>query len=121
MKVNLIKLQRENLKVEKENVIQSSREKKSWFLKISTGVQKTIEEHCGAAGGKKWKGSERVNTGQILCACVYKWKNEKWDLLKLFQEWRVKENGGGGESSTVYLIYCKTFCKCHSVPYPAEQ
>jgi hypothetical protein len=29
MKVNLIKLQRENLKVEKENVIQSSREKKS--------------------------------------------------------------------------------------------
>jgi hypothetical protein len=45
---------------------------------------------------------------------------EKWDLLKLFQEWgeggkrRMKE----GVNST--RIYCKNFYKCHNVP-PVQQ
>jgi hypothetical protein len=25
----------------------------------------------------------------------------------------------GGNSSTIYLIYCKNFCKCHNVPPPS--
>jgi hypothetical protein len=30
---------------------------------------------------------------------------------------RIKENDGGGlNSSMIYLIYCKNFCKCHNVP-----
>jgi hypothetical protein len=36
--------------------------------------------------------------------------------LKLFQEWeegRIKGNDGGVNSA---MIYCKNFCKCHSVP-----
>jgi hypothetical protein len=28
----------------------------------------------------------------------------------------IKENGGVGDSSMLYLIYCKNFCKCHNVP-----
>jgi hypothetical protein len=31
----------------------------------------------------------------------------------------MKENGGGGNSSVKYLIYCKNFCKCHNVPPPS--
>jgi hypothetical protein len=27
-----------------------------------------------------------------------------------------KENDGGVNSSMMYLIYCKNFCKCHIVP-----
>jgi hypothetical protein len=46
-------------------------------------------------------------------------KMEKWDLLKLFQEWRKgdKENDGGVNSS---MIYCKNFCRCHNLP-PVQQ
>jgi hypothetical protein len=35
-------------------------------------------------------------SGNITYSCI---KMEKWDLLKLFQEWRnrIKENDGGGE------------------------
>jgi hypothetical protein len=30
---------------------------------------------------------------------------------------KEKENGGRGvNSSMIYLIYCKNFCKCHNVP-----
>jgi hypothetical protein len=28
----------------------------------------------------------------------------------------VKENGGGVNSSIMYLIHYKNFCKCHNVP-----
>jgi hypothetical protein len=31
----------------------------------------------------------------------------------------VKENGGGMNSSTIYLLYYRNFCKCHSVPPPS--
>jgi hypothetical protein len=28
----------------------------------------------------------------------------------------IKENDGGGEFNTIYVIYCKNFCNCHNVP-----
>jgi hypothetical protein len=31
----------------------------------------------------------------------------------------MKEPGGGVNSSMIYLIYCKNFSKCHSVPPPS--
>jgi hypothetical protein len=31
-------------------------------------------------------------------------------------EKEIKENGGGVNSSMIYSIYCKSFCKCHNVP-----
>jgi hypothetical protein len=49
-------------------------------------------------GGEGYK--ERVEEGEygtnITYSCM---KMEKWDLLKLFQEWRrgIKENDGVGE------------------------
>jgi hypothetical protein len=42
--------------------------------------------------------------------------------LKLFQELGVRgmnDNGGGVNSSIMYLIHCKNLCKCHSVPIPS--
>jgi hypothetical protein len=27
----------------------------------------------------------------------------------------LKENGGWGESNTIYVVYCKNFCVCHNV------
>jgi hypothetical protein len=32
---------------------------------------------------------------------------------------RIKENGGGVNSSMMYLTYCKNFCKCHNIPPPS--
>jgi hypothetical protein len=32
---------------------------------------------------------------------------------------RIKKNVEGVKSSMIYLIYCKNFCKCHSVPSPS--
>jgi hypothetical protein len=32
--------------------------------------------------------------------------------------WAVKENGGGVNSSMIYLIYCKNLCKCHNASLP---
>jgi hypothetical protein len=31
-----------------------------------------------------------------------------------------KGEGGGRNSRMIYLIHCKNFCKCHSVPYPEK-
>jgi hypothetical protein len=31
----------------------------------------------------------------------------------------MKENSRGVHSSTMYLIYCKNFCKCHNVFTPS--
>jgi hypothetical protein len=78
----------------------------------------------GTSGRREDVGKgRRRNTVQLLGTRVCKWKNE---TLKLFQEWgegRIKENGRGMEglnSSMMYLIYCKNFCKCHNVPHPTH-
>jgi hypothetical protein len=34
--------------------------------------------------------------------------------------WGMKKNGGEVNSSMIYLIYCKNFCKCYNVPYPVK-
>jgi hypothetical protein len=31
----------------------------------------------------------------------------------------MKENDGGVISRMIYLVQCKNFCKCHSVPPPS--
>jgi hypothetical protein len=31
----------------------------------------------------------------------------------------IKKNGGGVNSSMIYLIHCKIFCKCHNVTPPS--
>jgi hypothetical protein len=71
-------------------------------------------------GGGKYK--ERVwkseYGGNIMYACM---KTEKWNLLKLFQEWGKGDKGGWwgvGVNST--MIYCKNFCKCHNIS-PVQQ
>jgi hypothetical protein len=67
--------------------------------------------------GRRWGKYGRVY-------CVHMNVNEKMRLLKLFQEW---ERGGKRRmveemnSSMIYLIYCKNYCKCHNVPHPAQQ
>jgi hypothetical protein len=33
----------------------------------------------------------------------------------------IKENGGGVNSTMIYLIHCKNFCKCHNVPQPIKK
>jgi hypothetical protein len=32
----------------------------------------------------------------------------------------IKEHSGGVNSSMIYLVYCKNFCKCHNVLHPEE-
>jgi hypothetical protein len=59
------------------------------------------------------KGCRRVNIVQILCVHMY--VNRK--MLKLFHEWHRRIKGNMEvNSSMIYLIYCKNFCKCHNVP-----
>jgi hypothetical protein len=33
---------------------------------------------------------------------------------------RIKWTDGGADSSMIFLIYCKNFCKCHNIP-PSQQ
>jgi hypothetical protein len=34
---------------------------------------------------------------------------------------RIKENGGGVNSSVIHWEHCKNFCKCHSEHHLAQQ
>jgi hypothetical protein len=64
-------------------------------------------------GGYKEKVKEDECGGNLIYSCM---NMEKWDMLKLFQEWGekgIKEDDGGGEFN---YDYCKNFCKCHNVP-----
>jgi hypothetical protein len=67
-------------------------------------------------GGGKERKYESEYGGNVMYSCM---KMEKWELLKLFQEWGrgVKENDGGVNSTT---IQCKKFGECHNVP-PVQQ
>jgi hypothetical protein len=47
---------------------------------------------------------------------------QKWYLLKLFLEWKkggIKESSGLDGDNMTYMIYYKTFCKCHNVHPPS--
>jgi hypothetical protein len=58
-----------------------------------------------------------VNIVLILCTHVCKWKNDTcWNYSK--NGVGIKENDGMN-SSKIYLIYFKNFCKCHNVPPPS--
>jgi hypothetical protein len=46
-------------------------------------------------------------------------KMEKWDLLKLFQEWGRGDQGEWWRGKFDYDIF-KNFCKCHNGP-PVQQ
>jgi hypothetical protein len=41
------------------------------------------------------------------------------NIGRMGAEGRMKEEGGGVNSSKIQLIYCKNFCKCHNVPTPS--
>jgi hypothetical protein len=53
---------------------------------------------------------------QILCVHVCKWKMRPVETIPRMWRGRIQENGGGVNSSMIYLIYGKKFCKCHNVP-----
>jgi hypothetical protein len=36
-------------------------------------------------------------------------------------EGRIKEKDGGVNSTMIYLMHCKHFCKCHNVPPEKQQ
>jgi hypothetical protein len=64
---------------------------------------------------------ERVYEDEYGTNTVYTcMQMEKWDLLKLFQEWEGEiKNDEGVNSIMIYLIYCKNFWKHHNV-HPAQ-
>jgi hypothetical protein len=78
--------------------------------------------------GNNWKGKDiqkeckRVNIVQILCTHVCKWKMIPVETTPGMGGGRIKENDGGGWNSTMmYLRYYKNFCKCQNVPPPSTQ
>jgi hypothetical protein len=54
--------------------------------------------------------------------CVHRYVNGKMrpaeNIPGMGWGW-IKDNDGGMNSTMIYLIYCKNFCKCHNVP-PAQ-
>jgi hypothetical protein len=81
-----------------------------------TGGQKSSSWGAGTSGkGEEGgKGHGRVNKVQILCPHVCKWENDICSNSGMGGR-RVKKSGGGANSSMIYLIYFKNFCKCHNV------
>jgi hypothetical protein len=70
-------------------------------------MREDVEKECG-----------RVNMMQILCAHVCKWKNDTCWHHSNTGVGGKKKNGGGVNSSMIYLVYCNNFCKSHNVPTP---
>jgi hypothetical protein len=78
-------------------------------------------ERVGASGrGKKvGKGCRRVN---IVQYCVHMYVNgKKWDCSRKEERGDKGEWSRGVNSSMIYLIYCKNFCKCHTVSPPSTK
>jgi hypothetical protein len=54
--------------------------------------------------------------------CSWKLQQQKqhvsFETIPGMEERGMKVNIGGGDSSVIYLIYCKNFCKCYKVPSP---
>jgi hypothetical protein len=85
-------------------------------------VEQVLSEGDGTSGREEdvEKECRRVNIVQTL-VCIY--VNGERYLLKLLQEWEKenrKESDGGVNSTMIYLIYCKNFCKCHNVFPPTK-
>jgi hypothetical protein len=57
----------------------------------------------------------------LPCTHVCKWKNDIcWNYSRNWEGgWRKMVEGMN--SSTIYLLYCKNFCKCHNVPPPSNK
>jgi hypothetical protein len=51
-----------------------------------------------------------------VCEC----KNDTVETIPGIGEGRKKESGGGVNSSMIYLIHCKNFCKSHNVLPPSS-
>jgi hypothetical protein len=57
---------------------------------------------------------------QIICTHVCKWKNETcWNYSRNRTRGGWRRRVEGVNSSMIYLIYCKSSCKCPSVPPPS--
>jgi hypothetical protein len=68
---------------------------------------------------KVGRGCGRVNMVQILCSHVCKLKVIPVETTPAMGEVGIKENGGGVNSSMIYLVYSKNFCKCPNVLLPS--
>jgi hypothetical protein len=82
-------------------------------------VKQVLPGVGGGTSGKGRGGWRRVNMVQILCIHVCKWKNEICWNCSRNQGRGIKKNGEGVDSSMIYLIHCRNFCKCHNVPPPS--
>jgi hypothetical protein len=80
---------------------------------LPRGDGRNGEEEVGKGHGRVKYSANTVHTCKQM---------EKWDMLKLFQEWwegGIKRMVEEVNSSMVYLIYYKNTCKCHNVPPPS--
>jgi hypothetical protein len=68
---------------------------------------------------EKWWRS--VNMVQILCTHVCKWKNEACETVPRMGEGEQRRMVEGVNSTMIYSICCKNFCKCHNVYHPEQQ
>jgi hypothetical protein len=67
-------------------------------------------------------GGESVGEGEYGANTVYIYINGKSIPVETVPGMggvEIKENDGGVNSSTIYLIYCKSFCYCHNVQPPS--
>jgi hypothetical protein len=51
-----------------------------------------------------------------MCKSVCKWKIVSVETTPAMGRGEIKDNDVGVNSTLIYLIYCKNFCKCYSVP-----
>jgi hypothetical protein len=68
-------------------------------------------------GGRFGEMVKRVHMVQILCKHVCKWKNVSAEaILRMGGRRRMLEMLEGMNSTKIYGICCKNFCKCHNAP-----
>jgi hypothetical protein len=71
-------------------------------------------------GVRRWRSGKGQ---QIWCKyCVHMYVNGKMipvETIPGMGGGRIKENGGGVNSSMIYLIHYKNFCKCHNLSSPS--
>jgi hypothetical protein len=74
-------------------------------------------------GGRWWQGKGvGAEYSKKMCTHVCKCKNDTcWNHSRNLGGVGDKENGGGVNSSMIYLIHYKDFDKCHNVPPPSTK